>query len=621
MDLRLFRPALDSKGLLTLNGADILGHTDVSFGLVLDGGFGIVPFDGFSNDDRAMAGNASRRSHLIDHSITGTLHVDLGLANRLVVGAQLPIAVVGGPAVEVPGQYNVGPDVGGLSQQGIGDFVLHGKVRLLRPERDPIGLAAIVRLQLPSGAERNFAGAPGVGIWPEIVLEWRPHRRVRLVGNVGYRAVLGEGSTVRVGGRTEPTGTNATSAMFVPGVGEDLTYDDELTFGAGIGVRATDGLEVVLESYGTQIVTAFGQEGALSVEALVGLKIFVQHSSFLQIGGGLGLTDGLSAAQWRGTVGFVFEPSIGDRDGDGYKDDVDECPDEPEDFDNFADPDGCPDPDNDRDGILDDDDECPLVPEDRDGDADEDGCPEGESGDRDGDGLLDEVDECPDDPEDRDGFQDEDGCPDDDNDRDGIFDRDDMCPNDPEDPDDFQDDDGCPDPDNDNDRILDVNDNCPLDPEEYNNFEDEDGCPDVGLLRHETGGFILLEKIYFDTDSARIQERSYPVLDAITAAMTGHTEVELVEIQGHADERGDDEYNIQLTRDRAAAVREALIQRGVAGGRLRSAGYGERCPTDPRHNATAWEANRRVEVKILRTDTGPTGVEIACAAGQELIPE
>ena len=52
-------------------------------------------------------------------------------------------------------------------------------------------------------------------------------------------------------------------------------------------------------------------------------------------------------------VGFIFEPSIGDRDGDGIKDDVDKCPDEPEDFDGFEDEDGCPDPDNDRDGILD----------------------------------------------------------------------------------------------------------------------------------------------------------------------------------------------------------------------------------------------------------------------------
>ena len=621
MDLRLFRPAVDSKGLFALNGADILGHTDVSFGLVLDGGFGILPFAGFEHDDRVTADEASRRSRLVDHLVTGTLHVDLGLANRLVVGAQLPISIVGGPAVEIPGQYNVGPDVRGLEQQGLADMVVHGKVRLLRPERDPVGLAAIVRVQLPTGGEGRFTGAPGVAIWPELALEWRPHRRVRVAANLGYRAVFGDGATLRVGGRTEPEAANATGARLVDGVGEDLTYDDELTFGAGVGVRASDALELVAEAYGAQVATAFGQSGATSVEALVGMKIFVQHSSFLQIGGGLGLTDGMSAARWRGTVGFVFEPSIGDRDGDGYKDDVDECPDEPEDFDNFADEEGCPDPDNDRDGILDDDDECPLVPEDRDGDADEDGCPEGNEGDRDGDGLLDDVDECPDDPEDLDAFEDQDGCPDEDNDRDGILDSDDMCPDDPEDQDDFQDIDGCPDPDNDGDRILDVDDSCPMDPEEYNDFEDEDGCPDRGLVQYDTEGFILLEKIYFDTDSANIQTRSFPVLDAITAALNAHVEVRRVEIQGHADERGDDLYNIQLTRDRAAAVVEALVQRGVQRARMRSAGYGERCPTDPRSNAEAWERNRRVEVKILETDAGPTGVTVACPAGQELVPE
>ena len=42
-------------------------------------------------------------------------------------------------------------------------------------------------------------------------------------------------------------------------------------------------------------------------------------------------------------MGFVFEPSIGDRDGDGFRDDVDRCPDNPEDFDHFEDTDGCPD--------------------------------------------------------------------------------------------------------------------------------------------------------------------------------------------------------------------------------------------------------------------------------------
>jgi flagellar motor protein MotB len=67
-------------------------------------------------------------------------------------------------------------------------------------------------------------------------------------------------------------------------------------------------------------------------------------------------------------------------------------------------------------------------------------------------------------------------------------------------------------------------------------------------------------------------------------------------------------------------VRQALIQRGVDAKRLRSAGYGERCPVDPAHNAPAWEKNRRVEFKIIRTEAGPTGVEVACPAAKDLIP-
>ncbi len=282
---------------------------------------------------------------------------------------------------------------------------------------------------------------------------------------------------------------------------------------------------------------------------------------------------------------------------------------------------GCPDPDNDQDGILDIDDECPLVPEDHDGDADYDGCPEGDDADRDGDGILDSVDQCPDDPEDLDGFQDEDGCPDPDNDKDGILDVDDLCPNQAEDKDGFKDKDGCPDPDNDQDRILDVNDSCPNDPETYNGFEDKDGCPDRGSVIIEENQIVILEKIYFETDSAEIQQRSYPIIDAVAATLIGNPQISLIEIQGHADERSSDEYNVRLTRDRAAAVLEAIVQRGVDRRRMRSVGYGERCPIDPSHNEPAWEKNRRVEFKILETEEGPTGVEVVCPAGRDLMPK
>jgi OmpA-OmpF porin, OOP family len=99
----------------------------------------------------------------------------------------------------------------------------------------------------------------------------------------------------------------------------------------------------------------------------------------------------------------VAPPAPGDRDGDGIADDVDKCPDEPEDKDGWQDADGCPDPDND------------------------------------GDGIPDAQDKCPNEPEDKDGFQDADGCPDPDNDGDGILDADDKCPNVPGVPPD-----GCP---------------------------------------------------------------------------------------------------------------------------------------------------------------------------------
>src|SRR6267142_532392 len=227
--------------------------------------------------------------------------------------------------------------------------------------------------------------------------------------------------------------------------------------------------------------------------------------------------------EFRVFIGFIFEPSIGDRDGDGIKDDVDKCPDDPEDFDDFEDEDGCPDPDNDRDGIPDVDDKCPNEPETKNGFQDDDGCPDSVELDRDGDGIPDSVDKCPDDPEDKDGFEDSDGCPD---------------------------------PDNDKDRILDVKDRCPNEPETYNGFEDEDGCPDKGRVVVRRGKLEILDKIYFKTNSDEILPQSFPILDAIAATIKGNPQIELIEIQGHADERGDDDHNMKLTEDRAQSVRQ-----------------------------------------------------------------
>ena len=639
MDLHLSRPAVDSRGHITVNGTDVLPHKKISFGLTLDAGFGILRYRGFETDSsrQVTADNReNRESRIVRQGITGTLHFNFGLLDRLVLGMQLPITVFRGEAVQVPGLYNdiTPPDEAqGLSAQGIGDLSLHAKVRLLNAARHRgFGIAAILRAQFPTGDDKSFTGEPGVALWPSVVVEYRPIKKIRFSLEGGYRLVTGDGAEFAYNGRIIPTGvvegdpplafapTSAEDPV-VTNAGTSFRYDDLITFGFGASFRIAKPIDLVMELYGTQIANEIGTKGTLSMEAMGGLKVFVQDRSYLVLAAGAGIPKtGFQAADIRATIGFIFEPSVGDRDGDGIPDDADGCPDDPEDFDGFEDRDGCPELDNDDDGIPDTEDACPLVPEDYDGDQDEDGCPEGTEGDRDGDGIADNIDKCPDEPEDFDGFEDTDGCPDPDNDRDGILDKKDLCPNEAEDKDGFEDEDGCPDLDNDQDRILDTDDSCPLKPETYNGFEDEDGCPDKGSVIVEDDRITILDKIYFDTGSTVIQERSYPILDAVAATLNGNPQITLIEIQGHADERGSDRNNIRLTRGRAASVKDAMMARGVGSDRVRSAGYGERCPVDPRSNKAAWEKNRRVEFKIIETEEGPTGVQVACSKGQSLIP-
>jgi len=570
MSLRLFRPAIDSKGIVTTNATSVLGHLDPSFGLVLDAGLGILPVGG--------------GEHVVDGLYTGTLTLGLGLFDRAVVGLQLPVSIARGEtSAPVAGLRENANAHALVDLQSIGDLTLTGKLRLLSAERNPVGLALGLQVGLPTGAPRSFGGEPGGFLWPTIVAEVQPVRRLRVALDTGARFVLGEGS--RVAG---------------------VRYGSQLTAALGASFAVLPGaVDLVGEIYGTTAQHAAFTAAATPVEAIGGLKVFVERNSYLYLGGGRRIGAGAAAADARLFLAFVFEPSIGDRDGDGLADDVDRCPTDPEDHDQFEDEDGCPEPDNDRDLVVDVDDECVLVPEDRDGEEDGDGCPESNPGDRDGDDILDAADDCPDEPEDRDGFEDGDGCPDPDNDHDTILDVDDLCPDRPEDRDGFEDGDGCPDPDNDEDRILDVDDRCPNEPEIYNGTADQDGCPDHGIVQWEGGGLTLMEPIHFETDSAVIRRQSFRLLDAIAAAIHGNPQARLLEVQGHADERGDDGYNLSLTQDRAAAVVEALVQRRVERQRLRFAGFGERCPVDPRHGARAWAKNRRVELRILDANGPP----------------
>ena len=83
-------------------------------------------------------------------------------------------------------------------------------------------------------------------------------------------------------------------------------------------------------------------------------------------------------------------------------------------------------------------------------------------------------------------------------------------------------------------------------------------------------------------------------------ALHDNPDIELVEVKGHTDERGDDAYNLDLSDRRAAAVVTFLHDHGTDGDRLTSTGYGETQPLDLHHNEAAWTKNRRVEFQIRK---------------------
>ena len=262
--------------------------------------------------------------------------------------------------------------------------------------------------------------------------------------------------------------------------------------------------------------------------------------------------------------GFI-EPKPGDRDGDGFPDSDDNCPDDPETWNGFDENDGCPDdPDTDKDLIPDSKDSCILEPEDKDGYLDDDGCPDN---DNDADGISDVTDRCRDKPEDYDGWQDEDGCPDPDNDSDTVPDLEDVCPNTP----------------------------GPA-------GGDRSGCPKKNQLVIVTANEIRITKqIQFDFNKAVIKPGiSFTILDEINGILRENPKVTL-EVQGHTDNVGNAAFNQKLSQDRADAVRKYLVAHGTDTKRLVSKGYGMTQPIVPNTTEQNRALNRRVQ--FIRTES------------------
>lgn len=119
------------------------------------------------------------------------------------------------------------------------------------------------------------------------------------------------------------------------------------------------------------------------------------------------------------------------------------------------------------------------------------------------------------------------------------------------------------------------------------------------LIPIEEGQIVRLNNIFFAFGKSALSTESFPELDRIAITMNENKKL-FVEIGGHTDNIGSAESNLKLSQDRADAVREYLIGKGIEPDRVASKGYGETVPVAKNDTPEGQQTNRRVEFKILK---------------------
>ncbi|MFT7581131.1 MAG: outer membrane protein OmpA-like peptidoglycan-associated protein [Myxococcota bacterium] len=489
---------------------------------------------------------------LLDLDAGGTLGTDGPLRRRLATSLAVGLGLVDRLEVSLALPINNVETVSVTrksSELGLGDLRLRVKGRFLGPAatESGFGLALLLDGTVPTATEDPFFGDDGFTFGGQVVADYRTTSGLVVALNAGYR--------VRPAARLD-----------------GLTLGDEIRGGLGLEVPlGWYGLSIIGETYGAiQAVAQRSDPGLdesrnVAFEAMGALRWRTALGLTLTGGLGAGLSDdAFGAADYRVFFGVTYggpQPTAHDEaflvsheDGTvsvataGASQET-----EPDPLEAAADIPLPPPP------LLDVEAFTTLAASDPDADAD---------------GVPIPTDACPDVPEDLDGHEDGDGCPDLDNDGDGV---------------------------------PDTADKCPAEKEVINGIEDDDGCPDEGETIVEAVGkeIKIGQKVAFRSGSAALAGNGQRLLKQVARVMNANPHVWRFRVEGHTDNTGDSEFNVDLSERRAYSVRAFLIRQGVKGNRLEAKGYGATKPLVPNKSNRSQAKNRRVVFQVLEKPTDP----------------
>ena len=529
-----------------------MGERERFFGQFLLG-FSYNPFriEQHIEDDRQAQRMSSVSGSPVETQLTGYADVGVEILDRLSFQVMFPVTFVQTGNATASSSVIGADDNVDLATIAPGDTRLEVRGIIFRTDDRVFKLGANAFLNAPSGDEKSFTGdrttSGGLGVATELDFK-----------DVFF--VLDTGVNLR-----PPASVN------------DFSVEHEWTWGFGAFLPLRDNtIRLGAELFGsTGIVgnSAFkGQNTPLEWMAEARFALDDKKQLYVGGNGGTRVTPGYAPDFRLGAlIGYWFNVNDPEPISPPKKLDANRINDNV---------------DTDKDGYPDNMDLCPTEPEDGKPPFTTDGCPA--PPDKDGDGIPDSKDQCPEVPEDKDGVDDKDGCPEDDADKDGV---------------------------------PDAQDKCPKEPGEASKDPEKNGCPQ--FIRRISGSneIQVLKRVEFVTGSAKLSAASFPILDEVYRLLVANPEINLMAIEGHTDDRGADDMNLKLSKDRAASCLEYLVKKGIVTGRLSSDGFGETKPIASNDTNDGRQTNRRVEFHIRSQSVpGETGAPTAPPGVKQTTP-